>query len=52
MYDTKEEIFRNYPGFIGPDSTGITIKYVLNEGIEGNLAIFMYGSIGNQSFRC
>ena len=50
LYDTKEEIFRNYPGFIGPDSTGITIKYVLNEGIDGNLAISCMDPSGAKVF--
>ena len=37
IYDTKEEIFRNYPGFFGPRSTGLTLQYIWNEGTEGNV---------------
>ena len=36
-YDTKEEIFRNYPGFFGPRSTGLTLQYIWKEGPEGNV---------------
>ena len=37
IYDTKEEIFRNYPGFFGPLSTGLALQYVWKEGAEGNV---------------
>ena len=37
IYDTKEEIFRNYPGFLGPRSTGLTLHYIWKEGAEGNV---------------
>ena len=39
IYDTKEEIFRNYPGFFGPGSTGLTLQYIWKEGVEGNVTL-------------
>ena len=36
-FDSKEEIFRNYPGFFGPASKGLTLQYVWKEGAEGNV---------------
>ena len=37
LYDTKEEIFRNYPGFVGPRSTGLTLQYCWEEGTDGRV---------------
>ena len=50
-YDTKEEIFRNYPGFVGSDSTDITLRYTLTDGVVGNLTLSCMDPSGKIVFR-
>ena len=46
-YDTKEELFRNYPGFFGPHSTGLTLQYMWKDLAGGNVTFLWVDPSGN-----